>query len=492
MQACNAMLDHKSIMSATYTLTIIVSVIGVLFIYNVMTFKVHYPKVQIIGNTYCDNTNQPQPIQLYNCTNITTIVTNTVNVQVPVNVPVPLLSAYPIRHTVSYPPDYPVSTKCNYNHKHTINAFKSDEALISSTSFDTINKCISTTRQGYKANPLQHATRTDSCLLTRKVYIQIIFNDEIPLLQIHIGELYHVVDYFIVVESDLSLIGVKKDLVYQQYAHLFNQWKDKIIYVHCDLRAVYGANTNKEDLNRGWPREYFARACGTLGLGAASDHDLVVVVDTDEISKPSAISGIKMCSASSYWDSTADGGTGGMIRLCGRRYISNWKWYDKDYPMGCAPVIASVATVRNRQFSVRGNGGALQDGHWHCSWCFFGDPAIMYSKLEKWSEQAETAATINDRTDMIQLQTNCPTSKIRGYRCILNNEYDTSIPEIIKVNRYRFYPNFIPDFVINPNDPEYHQLSNTTHFWKHQPLINPNETMLVPSFDPIPLIAVVY
>lgn len=414
-----------------------------------------------------------------------TLVFVVINIPIPskfkfvfVNVPlqpvrVETVPSYPVRHILSYPP---VSVSpCMYNNKVA-------QEQIGNAAIPDIKQCVDNARLTYLLDPLQHTKRI--CSMNRKIYIQIIFNDEIGLLQLHIGELYHVVDYFIIVESSLTFSGGSKRLVFQENALLFNRWKDKIIYVNCDLQsAVF---TSMSDTNRAWPRELYSRGCGMLGLATASDHDLVIVVDTDEILKPIFISALKMCSYHQYWEQD-----GGQMGACGKRYISNWKWLDKDYPIGCRPGIASVKTARSKQLLIRGEGIQMPDAHWHCSWCFFGDPVLMHSKLEKWAEQGETQATINNRNDMIALQTNCPTSPIRGYRCVLNIDYD-SLPEIVKTNLYRFYPDFIPTPVPFVNETLYIKSKQNIHYWKSQSLVNANESMLIPSFSPIPLNPVVY
>ena len=59
-------------------------------------------------------------------------------------------------------------------------------------------------------------------LLHRKIVDAFIFNNEIEILKIRLFELYDIVDYFILVEGNLTFTGNKKPLYY-------NENKEKLI-----------------------------------------------------------------------------------------------------------------------------------------------------------------------------------------------------------------------------------------------------------------------
>ncbi len=59
--------------------------------------------------------------------------------------------------------------------------------------------------------------------------------DEIDMLKFRFSELYDFVDYFVVVESNRSFDGEKKDFNYRTKQIFFQEWSDKIIYLECDL-----------------------------------------------------------------------------------------------------------------------------------------------------------------------------------------------------------------------------------------------------------------
>lgn len=296
-----------------------------------------------------------------------------------------------------------------------------------------LTSCISTYRQKYWQDKQQHFYNKHPCNTNRRIFDTFTFNDEVHLLEIRLEELFDVVDYFVIVESDIAFSGVTKSLTFADQLPRWEKYASKIIHVKCDLNHLF-AKMDMNDLHRGWPLEYLSRDCALLALSWASDQDLMIVGDVDEIPKPEVLSALRMCSHQFNALGPAE-----TFAFCGLRFIANFRWRDRQYPRWCSPKLATVGHARRRSPSaVKGTGPhvVVEEAAWHCSWCFFGSAELMRSKLEKWSELHETSQTLDDK-DMMDLQSNCPSSKHRGHRC----EYYPHIkllPEFVQNNPEKF------------------------------------------------------
>jgi len=109
------------------------------------------------------------------------------------------------------------------------------------------------------------------------------FKDEIDLLEIRIKELYHHVDFFVIVESNLSNTNRPKSFVFEDHQEKFFPYLEKIRYIK------HISNMNADP----WVNEYEQRCAITQGIIDASPDDLIIVSDVDEIIRPSCIENIK-------------------------------------------------------------------------------------------------------------------------------------------------------------------------------------------------------
>src|SRR5678815_5779807 len=63
-----------------------------------------------------------------------------------------------------------------------------------------------------------------------------IFNDEMELLELRLRELWDVVDYFVLLEHDVSTRGKSKPFLFKMQEERFSQWAKKLVSVqyHCE------------------------------------------------------------------------------------------------------------------------------------------------------------------------------------------------------------------------------------------------------------------
>lgn len=140
-----------------------------------------------------------------------------------------------------------------------------------------------------------------------------IFFNELEMLEFRLEELNDYVDYFILVESELTFTGQKKELFYQKNKSKFERFNHKIIHIISELPQHIDENTradqyyemlgfptapsmnqiqNHIDGHRnvgssftGWLREYLQRNDIIKGLNqiGVTDNDYIFICDVDEI-----------------------------------------------------------------------------------------------------------------------------------------------------------------------------------------------------------------
>lgn len=109
------------------------------------------------------------------------------------------------------------------------------------------------------------------------IYDCFLYYDEDMLLDIRLNTLADVVDYFVIVESTHTFTGKPKKLNFDM--NKFKKYKEKIIYIIFDEKPYSNA----------WKNEADTRNAISRGLKAASDKDLILVSDVDEIYNPEII-----------------------------------------------------------------------------------------------------------------------------------------------------------------------------------------------------------
>lgn len=117
-----------------------------------------------------------------------------------------------------------------------------------------------------------------------KVYDCFPFFNEFDVLEIRLKELWNVVDYFVLVESNLSHSGNAKEFLFENNKDKFEPYLEKIRHIKVD---------DMPETNDSWVRENFQRKAIERGLYDMQPEDLVIVSDCDEIARADIISLIK-------------------------------------------------------------------------------------------------------------------------------------------------------------------------------------------------------
>ena len=123
-----------------------------------------------------------------------------------------------------------------------------------------------------------------------KIYDCLIYFNEDILLDIRFNYLNKFVDKFVIVESTYTHSGKKRKLLFD--INKFPSFKKKIIYIVLDkepdnIYTVKDTDTPEEidskHILNGAHRLYFQRNYITKGIEEASDEDMIIISDADEI-----------------------------------------------------------------------------------------------------------------------------------------------------------------------------------------------------------------
>ena len=111
----------------------------------------------------------------------------------------------------------------------------------------------------------------------RKIYDCFPFFNELDLLELRLEEAYNHVDHFVITESHKSFQNRDKPFILEANWDRFKKYHDKMIYVKVEDMPDGDGNANH------WKRENFQPEVLSRGLTSASDDDIIVISDCDEM-----------------------------------------------------------------------------------------------------------------------------------------------------------------------------------------------------------------
>ncbi len=143
------------------------------------------------------------------------------------------------------------------------------------------------------------------------IYDCFIFYNELDMLEIRLNTLSPFVDYFVLVEATTTFSGQSKPLFYKVNQKRFARFSNKIIHIVVDDMQNAPIITNKPPFNTFevfqqnstvWSKEFYQRNCLVRGLTNASDKDLILIGDVDEIPSPKKIKSVKFSLKSTIFE----------------------------------------------------------------------------------------------------------------------------------------------------------------------------------------------
>jgi len=123
-----------------------------------------------------------------------------------------------------------------------------------------------------------------------KIYDCFTFYNEFDLLDLRIAEMYDHVDYMVLVEANHTFQNVPKHFNFKNRMKEYEHY-DKLIYIGIEDMPLSPDP---------WENERYQRDSILLGIEDASDDDLILISDIDEILRPSTLTRLRQESASIY------------------------------------------------------------------------------------------------------------------------------------------------------------------------------------------------
>jgi hypothetical protein len=190
-------------------------------------------------------------------------------------------------------------------------------------------------------------------------------NDELDILECRLYELYDAVDWFVIVEADVTHQDRPKPYHITDNIDRFAPYKDKLIVVHAT-----GLPTLDDDPDP-WAREMGQREHVATGLAqiGVTDDDIILHGDIDEIPRPLVARNIR---------------TEGLLSIGMRGHFWAIDWLYPNLWLGTVAGkwktirrlgVTPFGNVRNSR-NVAPNPPHLADAGWHLSWLGGTDRAL--------------------------------------------------------------------------------------------------------------------
>lgn len=254
------------------------------------------------------------------------------------------------------------------NNKVSLQCYKCREI-----NFYSKNLCIN-------CNTLLNFSNSITSVITKqfrkKIIDTFIFYNELQLLEYRLSILYDIVDYFIIVESKYTFMGINKKLYYDENKNKFEKFKDKIIHIVVEDIKYSNPNINKREQ---WLNETYQRNCIKTGLYKLDikDEDIIIISDIDEIPNRDILYKVK----------------NGDIKITIQSMKYDFYYYNLNSIIenGWDKVkILSYNVYKNLNFSIDdirqlNIGDIIKNSGWHLS--YFGDENFIINKIKHFSHQ---------------------------------------------------------------------------------------------------------
>lgn len=219
------------------------------------------------------------------------------------------------------------------------------------------------------------------------IYDCFLYNGEKDILNLRLHELNTVIDKFIILESNITFQGNKKERYFDNQTQLFKDFLNKIIYI-----PYTEENINKDP----WINEANQRNALSIPLTNLNHNDIIMISDVDEIPDPEnltdSFNGIYSFYHNFYYFNV-------NVR-------SKYKWIGTHlFNYGSGDFLKKGFNEIRRlghhekQFTPINNTNNFKSGGWHFS--NFGDTNFMINKIESFSH---TEVNIPKYKDKILMQ----------------------------------------------------------------------------------------
>lgn len=247
------------------------------------------------------------------------------------------------------------------------------------------------------------------------IYDCFIFSHELDLLEIRMGTLEDVVDFFVITESETTFSGKSKPLYFRDNVQRFKRWQDKIIYNKIDI----------PECNNAWDRETYSRNSPLYAVDY-NDDDIILSSDLDEIPRPEIVRTLPVILNQINGHVT-------FKQSMYIYYLNNFEtneWYGTRATTYKDMAGKTLQHIRDYTESPHGGGGLIiENAGWHFTSC--GDADLIKKKIESFSHEEL------NREDIINnLQSNIENNNDLYYRDKIYYyvPVDESFPQYLREN----------------------------------------------------------
>lgn len=239
--------------------------------------------------------------------------------------------------------------------------------------------------------PMQITTAANKIMNNNsKVFDTFLFFNEFDVLELRLNELYDVVDFFVILESDKTFTGKPKPFYFDENQARFTKFSKKIINIKYNVPDDLKA---EPFVMEAYQRDTLFVSMQTLSEeGIVKDEDVVILSDVDEIPNKTAIvnydtsNGMSMISQKLYY----------YYLNC----LSDFPWYGSRIGLWSEVKELSASNLRyNKSLPIIDNGG------WHFS--FIGTVDNMIAKIDAYSHQEFNVPYFTDRDKILEKIANC-------------------------------------------------------------------------------------
>lgn len=126
-----------------------------------------------------------------------------------------------------------------------------------------------------------------------KIYDVFSFYNEFDVLEIRLEEMWDSVDYFVLLESNVTYVGNPKEYLFDQNKERFSKYLSKIRHIKLDVPFDEQRKIFPNEIDDTWIREKYQRWAAHQGLKDIEADDIIIISDCDEIPRAELINLIK-------------------------------------------------------------------------------------------------------------------------------------------------------------------------------------------------------
>lgn len=310
-------------------------------------------------------------------------------------------------------------------------------------------------------------TATNTTIDTKPlIYDVILFNGELNMLEIRLNELSPFVDWFVIIESEMTFSGKPKPLNFRLNEARFEKFRRQIFHVVVPASALEVQTVT-------WGRETETRNLGfwmMLDIHRPKEGDWLMISDLDELPRRSILQEMKDQSRHSevgrLFSDRLPGSGGDLFRFGCQFYYYSYEfrhtgplwggpvavryrpssyWLDKardDHPQAAIMRILSANDWREAGDGMRIRRltqelAYVDNSCHHCSWCFANITQVL-SKVEAYSHQEHNNDKYKTRAWILDA--------IKEGRDLFERQYDTfdyvpnnqDLPAYVSENKEKF------------------------------------------------------